>query len=81
MKNMGKINGIYEKNCTPAYDSYNFEGQASLYEYTGNIEAANERLIKWLAEVAPEGKMEINALLERLDEREERRAARHTPKP
>lgn len=41
---------------------------AAIYDYTGNIEAANELLIKWLAEAAPGHKAEISAILGRLDE-------------
>jgi hypothetical protein len=45
---------------------------ADIYEYTGNIEAANERLVEWLAALAPELKAEIGTILERLDTSGER---------
>ncbi len=44
-----------------------FDVQGKIYDYTGNIEAANERLVVWLAEVAPEHSAEIGAILDRIE--------------
>lgn len=51
----------------PPYSSYNPMALGKIYDYTGNIEAANERLVEWLAEVAPEHSAEIGAIIDRLE--------------
>lgn len=46
---------------------------AQIYDYTGNIDAANELLINWLAEIAPDYKAQIGHILESLDVSDARR--------
>ena len=52
----------------PPYSSYGSSiPEGKIYDYTGNIEAANERLVEWLAEVAPEYSAEIGAMLDKIE--------------
>lgn len=52
----------------PPYSSYGVEMPiGKIYDYTGNIEAANDRLVEWLAEVAPEQNAEIITIFNQIE--------------
>ncbi len=52
----------------PPYNSYAAGMPAGkIYSYTGNVDAANERFVEWLATVAPEHSAEIGAILDRIE--------------
>ncbi|MCD8562520.1 MAG: hypothetical protein LRY54_00245 [Alphaproteobacteria bacterium] len=48
-------------------------GKSYVYDYTGNIEAANDRLVEWLVEAAPDYGLEIAAVLDKIENKPEMR--------